>query len=77
MKPGYKTSELWLTVVSAIGMIAVAFGALTEVEVNSIVAAITQAVTAVGALYVAVKPVVAYIESRADVKSAKEYNKKA
>lgn len=61
-KPGYMTTEFWATVVNAIAMFVVAFGALGQEEVDALVAL---ALPLVGAII----PIVAYIWSRAKVKT--------
>jgi len=75
MKPGYKTTEFYVAVVSGLGMIAIAFGILSKADLDNLTQALTGVVGAVGALLIAIKPIVAYIESRADVKASAEYSK--
>ena len=62
IKPGYLTTEFWATVLNAIAMFVVAFGAMSQEEVNAIIGL---ALPLVGA----VLPIVAYIWSRAKVKA--------
>ena len=73
MKPGYKTSEFYVTIFAALGSLAVAFGVLAQAEADSLSTAIGQLASAIIVLVGAVQPVVAYIKGRAEVKSAAEF----
>ena len=70
MKPGYKTSEFYVTIFAALGSLAVAFGVLQQAEADSLVSAIGQVASAIIVLVGAVAPVIAYIKSRAEIKAA-------
>ncbi len=74
MKPGWKTTEFWAAILTGLGIVGVAFGVLTSIEVDTIVAAVTQLVAAVTMLVIAVQPVVAYIKGRAEVKASAEFS---
>jgi len=75
MKPGFKTSEFWLTVLAGVFGVVVLFGALTGSEADSIVAAVELLIKSVTGLVVALAPLIAYIKGRAEVKQAGEYAK--
>ena len=77
MKPGYKTSEFYVTIFTALGSIAVAFGVLSQAEASELAAAVGQVAAAVIALIGAVLPVVAYVKGRASVKSSAEFAKES
>jgi hypothetical protein len=70
MKAGYKTSELWLSVLMAVVGISVVTGVLTPGQAGEIKDATVKLAEAVSGLVMAVAPVVAYIWSRAKVKSS-------
>ncbi len=70
MKPGWKTSEFWVSVFTALGSLAVAFGLLSQGEAGDLSTAVGQLVSAVIVLVGAVAPIIAYIKSRAEVKAA-------
>ena len=75
MKPGYKTSEFYVTIFAALGSLAVAFGVLAQAEADSLSTAIGQLASAIIVLVGAVQPVVAYIKGRAEVKTAEQWEK--
>lgn len=72
MKPGWQTSEFWLTLGTGISAVIVAvlvaFGYATEDTAANIGEAITQGAVAVGMIVGAVVTVVKYINSRTEVK---------
>ena len=68
MKPGYKTTEFWLTVIAQILAVAVLFGVVTAEQVDTLNGAIESAVKAFIGLWLAVAPLVEYIRSRAALK---------
>ena len=70
MKPGWKTSEFYVTIITALSSIAVAFGVLSQAEATELAAAVGQVVAAVIGLVGAVLPVVAYVKGRSAVKEA-------
>ena len=74
MKPGYKTSEFYVTIFAALGSLAVAFGVLAQGEADSLVSAIGQVASAVIVFVGAVQPIVAYVKGRAEVKASAEFN---
>ena len=76
IKPGKSTTE-WkatiITVVTSILVILVSFGVISQVESDHLVEIVGGLVTAAIALLSAVKVVIEYIKSRADVKVAARY----
>lgn len=77
IKPGWQTSEFWMTVTSSIvGMLAL-FGVVTKEEADSIVVLVQSLVTALIGLALAVAPIVAYIKSRAEIKRAHAWEAEA
>ncbi len=68
MKPGYKTTEFWLTVIAAFGGVFVAFGFVDQSDVDNVIKSIGALVGAAVALFVAVKPIIEYIKSRTAIK---------
>jgi len=74
MKEGRKTSEFWLTMLAQVAGIVVLFGVFTAEDAQTLVAAIEKLVAAATGLMVALAPLIAYIKSRADVKSAAEFS---
>ena len=70
MKPGYKTSEFYVTIFAALGSLAVAFGVLAQAEADRLSTAIGQLASAIIVLVGAVQPIVAYVKGRAEVKAA-------
>lgn len=77
MKPGYKTSEFYFAVFTALGAIAVAFGVLSQVEATELAGAVGALASAVIVLVGAVQPIVAYIKGRSAVKEAEQFNAKS
>lgn len=69
IKPGVKTSELWVSVGTALVMMLVALGIITQAEADSLVETVMQFGAAAVALIGAVAPIVAYIQSRTKVKA--------
>lgn len=67
-KPGYKTTEFWISVVNALLMIAVGFGVINAEQQDELSGAIGQAIVAGFALVAAIVPVIEYIRSRTAVK---------
>jgi hypothetical protein len=70
MKPGFFTSEFFVTIATALGSIAVAFGVVTQAESSELVSAIGAVVSAVIIFIGAVQPVIAYIKARTELKAA-------
>jgi len=73
-KPGWKTSEFWLVVASAVLTVAVAGGYITIEQSQQINSALAETINAVAELVTALMPVaglVMYIWSRAKVKAGK------
>jgi hypothetical protein len=68
VKPGWKTTEFWLTVAFQMLPLMVIFGALSQDEVESLSVAITEAVKAITALIIAAAPLWKYIEGRTALK---------
>ena len=69
-KPGIKTSEFWLTVVSLLIGAGIALGLFTNEEGKALEGAAAQLVTAVFGFVAVAGPVIAYIYSRTKVKTA-------
>lgn len=72
MKAGWKTTEFWMVVVSAILMVMVAGGYVTVEESEAISSAVAETINAVANLAVSLAPVagmIMYIWSRGKVKS--------
>lgn len=63
MKPGIKTTEFWMTLVTTILMVLAAFGIVGQEEA-------TEIKDLAGPLVASVLPVVAYVWSRTQVKKA-------
>lgn len=61
VKPGLKTTEFWLTILNAVFMALVGFGAIGEVEANEFK-------DLAAPLVAAVLPIVVYVWGRAQVK---------
>ena len=77
IKPGWQTSEFWMTIASSIlGMLAL-FGVVSQEEVDSIVAIVQSLVTALIGLALAIAPIITYIKSRAEVKRAHAWEAEA
>jgi len=71
--PGVKTSEFWITVASTIIGALVALGAIDAAfaaNISNAVQAVAIAVQAVAGAYIAIKPIIAYIEGRNTLKAA-------
>lgn len=66
MKPGWKTSEFWLTLVSVIVSGVVGLGFLPEVEGEQLQGGLTAVITGVFTII----PIAVYIWNRATVKKA-------
>lgn len=67
-KPGYKTTEFWISAVNALLMIGVGFGVINAEQQDELSGAIGQAIVAGFALVAAIVPVIEYIRSRTAVK---------
>lgn len=80
IKPGWKTTEFWLGLFSALVGFAVLAGVVPGLDTetgNALTAAITQIVEGVVALVAIVGPLLGYIRSRATVKAAAASNGRA
>jgi tryptophan synthase alpha subunit len=71
IKPGYKTTEFWISIANALLMALVGFGVLSQEQSESLGAAVAQAIVAGFALVAAIVPVIEYIRSRTQVKTGK------
>lgn len=69
IKPGIKTSELYVTVGFALGSILVVLNVLTQEQVNEFIPAFVNTVIAVTALISSVVTIVTYIKGRVKIKS--------
>lgn len=65
IKPGYKTTEFWMTIANAVFMVLVAVGVLTQEDAQELE-------TLVAGLIAAIVPLMAYIFSRAIVKTVQK-----
>lgn len=74
-KSGYKTTEFWLSVFSAVVGFVVLSGIVPGLDQDTgdaVTAAVTQIVEAVVALVAIVGPIIGYTRSRTEVKMAAE-----
>ncbi len=69
VKPGVKTSEFWIALVSSLVGLGALFGLFSQAEAESLVSVLEKLVGAAAALAVAILPVVEYIKGRAKVKA--------
>ncbi len=72
IKPGYKTTELYVTVGNTIIMILIAFQIVNQEQANEVSSAWVQLVGAIFAIIGAAAPVIAYVNGRAKVKASKK-----
>lgn len=77
IKPGWQTTEFWMTIVSSIVGMLTLFGVVAKEEADSIVVLVQSLVTASIGLALAVAPIVAYIKSRAEIKRAHAWEAEA
>lgn len=77
IKPGWQTTEFWMTIVSSIAGMLTLFGVVTKEEADSIVVLVQSLVTASIGLALAVAPIIAYIKSRAEIKRAHAWEAEA
>ena len=68
IKPGIKTSEFWIALVSALVGFGALFGLFSQVEADSLISILEKLIGAAAALAVAILPIVEYIKGRAKVK---------
>jgi hypothetical protein len=69
MKPGYKSTEFWLTVVAQVFGLVLLFGVLTAEQSATLYDAIARIVEAVVALAAALVPLIEYIKARTGLKA--------
>lgn len=69
MKPGYQTTEFWLTFAKMVLTVLVASGVVKAADSETLAGQITNAVTALGVVLANGYAVAQYARSRADVKS--------
>jgi len=69
MKPGYLTTEFWLTLLAQVLPVLALTGVLTAGEVDTLYAAVVEAAKVVAALVVALVPLWRYIDGRAKIKA--------
>jgi len=74
LKPGYKTTEFWLTVAVQVLPLLVIFNVLSQPEAETLAQSIEQATQAIAALVAAIVPIWRYVESRKAVKIAEAKN---
>ena len=68
VKPGIKTSEFWIALVSALVGFGALFGLFSQAEADSLVAILEKLIGAAAALTVAILRILEYIKGRAKVK---------
>ncbi len=69
VKPGIKTSEFWLALVSSLVGFGALFGLFSQAEAESLIAILEKLIAAAMALAIAIVPIVEYIKGRAKVKA--------
>lgn len=76
MKPGYKSTEAWFTLLALVGGMLIARGVIDQTQLDTITEAIpavanaiTQLIGVGAALYAAIKPLIEYIKARTELKS--------
>lgn len=68
MKPGYQTTEFWLSIASTVvGLVAVVIG-LSPADTATVSQAVSTAIVAVGSLVTSALTVYSYIRARTDLK---------
>lgn len=70
MKPGWQTSEFWLTSATTIIGFGVSIGLVSVADAATLTSAVTQSVTAVATIAGAVTVILSYINSRTKQKVA-------
>lgn len=70
MKPGYQTSEWWLTVVVNLVMFLVLFGFVSAVDKDNVISMLSDLVKSAFALIVSATSVWKYIHARMEAKKA-------
>lgn len=70
MKPGYKTTEFWISTANAVIMVLVGLGVVSADQGETLGDSIASAIVAGFALVAAIVPVVEYIRGRTAVKAA-------
>ncbi len=68
MKPGYMTTEFWLTLLAQVVPILVLTGVVSSADAQGVTDSTTHAVEGIGSTAVAVAALWKYIQSRADLK---------
>ncbi len=70
MKPGYRTTEFWITLATQVLTLLAVTGWISGADRDNLTSAVTQAITAVFSLLTSAGVVKQYIQSRAHVKTA-------
>lgn len=70
VKPGYLTTEFWLSLVGPVVLIFVILGVFTSEEGEALVLTISDAIVAGAAFIAGLAPIWAYIKGRSEVKAA-------
>jgi hypothetical protein len=70
MKPGWKTSEFWVVVVTKLLALLAVTGAISTADEQKLAQTCTMTVVAVFTIIAAAKVLVAYIQGRSTVKSS-------
>ncbi len=68
VKPGWKTTEFWVSIVAQITTVLVLIGVLNQGDSTSLNASIAESIEAVGIVIVNALVVLGYIKSRTEVK---------
>ncbi len=68
MKPGYRTTEFWVTLTGQVIALLVLFKCVSPAEGQTLGTALTNAVAAVATILASAKVVIGYVESRTDLK---------
>lgn len=64
LKPGYKTTELYTTILGVIAMVLVALGVITQADANTLTGAVLEIIAAAGTIYGIVSQVKEYVYGR-------------
>jgi hypothetical protein len=68
LKPGYKTTEFWISLTSQLLAVAVAFGCISAADATTIGGAVTQVVTGLAAIVGAITSATWYTSARTELK---------
>lgn len=51
LKPGYKTTELYTTILGVVAMVLVAMGVISQADADTVIGALIAIATAIGTIY--------------------------